>query len=85
MIRPGPTSVVIDATGFLHNDRFRPEKSLQQIDPAHLACSFAVNATGPALLMKHFLPLLARNERAVFATLSARLGSTAAPLTAAAC
>lgn len=67
--------LVIDATGFLHNDRFQPEKTLRQLDPAHFAASFAVNATGPALLLKHFLPLLARDERAVFATLSARVGS----------
>lgn len=67
--------LVINATGFLHNNRFMPEKSLRQLDPAHLAHSFAVNATGPALVMKHFLPLLAANERAVFATLSARVGS----------
>ena len=67
--------LIIDATGFLHNDRFKPEKSLRQLDPAHLAYSFAVNATGPALVMKHFLPLLAADERAVFATLSARVGS----------
>jgi NAD(P)-dependent dehydrogenase (short-subunit alcohol dehydrogenase family) len=67
--------LVIDATGFLHNQQFQPEKSLRQVDPGHLAYSFAVNATGPALLMKHFLPLLVRGERAVFATLSARVGS----------
>lgn len=67
--------IVIDATGFLHDDRFQPEKSLRQIDPAHLAHSFAINATGPALLMKHFLPLLARTGPAVFVTLSARVGS----------
>jgi NAD(P)-dependent dehydrogenase (short-subunit alcohol dehydrogenase family) len=67
--------LVIDATGFLHNAAFQPEKSLRQIDPAHLAHSFAINATGPALLMKHFLPLLVRDERAVYATLSARVGS----------
>lgn len=67
--------LVIDATGFLHNNLFQPEKALRQMDPSHLAHSFAVNATGPALLMKHFLPLLARGERAVFATLSARVGS----------
>ena len=68
-------TLVIDATGFLHDAEFQPEKSLRQIDPAHLARSFALNATGPALLMKHFLPLLARDERTVFATLSARVGS----------
>ena len=73
-IGPG-LDLVIDATGFLHDERFQPEKSLRQIDPAHLAYSFAVNAIGPALLMKHFLPLLATDRRAVFATLSAKVGS----------
>ncbi len=67
--------LVIDATGFLHGAGFQPEKSLRQLDPAHLAHAFAINATGPALLMKHFLPRLARDRRAVFATLSARVGS----------
>ncbi|MES2710984.1 MAG: SDR family NAD(P)-dependent oxidoreductase [Pseudomonadota bacterium] len=75
-IGPG-LHLVIDATGFLHDDRFSPEKSFRQLDPAHMGHSFAVNATGPALLMKHFLPLLGRGERAVFATLSARVGSIA--------
>ena len=69
--------LVIDATGFLHDARFQPEKSLRQVDAAQMAHSFAINATGPALLMKHFLPLLARDGRAVFATLSARVGSIA--------
>lgn len=68
-------TLVIDATGFLHNEEFRPERSWRQLDPKHLAYSFAINAIGPALIMKHFLPLLARDERAVFATLSARVGS----------
>ncbi|NBB91841.1 MAG: SDR family oxidoreductase [Gammaproteobacteria bacterium] len=67
--------LVIDATGFLHDDRFSPEKSWSQLDPAHMARAFAVNAAGPALLMKHFLPLLPRQGKSVFATLSARVGS----------
>lgn len=72
----GPNlNLVIDATGFLHSEQFRPEKSWRDLDPKHLAYSFAINAIGPALVMKHFLPLLARDERAVFATLSARVGS----------
>ena len=52
-----------------------PEKSLRQIDAAHMAHAFAVNAIGPALLMKHVTPLLAGQGKAVFATLSARVGS----------
>ena len=71
----GDLHLVFDATGFLHDDTFTPEKSLSRLDPAHLAHSFAVNAIGPALLMKHFLPLLARDGSATFATLSARVGS----------
>lgn len=70
-----PLRLVLDATGFLHGDGFEPEKALARLDPAHLARSFAINATGPALLMKHFLPLVPREGRAVFATLSAKVGS----------
>ena len=40
-----------------------------------MARSFALNAIGPALIMKHVLPLLPREGKAVFATLSARVGS----------
>jgi NAD(P)-dependent dehydrogenase (short-subunit alcohol dehydrogenase family) len=67
--------LVVDATGFLHGEGFAPERSWRQLDPDHMARAFAVNAIGPALLMKHFLPRLARDRRAVFATLSARVGS----------
>ena len=71
----GELRLVIDATGFLHDETRRPEKSWRELDPAALAHAFAVNAIGPALLMKHLLPLLPREGRAVFATLSARVGS----------
>ena len=40
-----------------------------------MARAFQINAIGPALLMKHFLPLLSREGKSVFATLSARVGS----------
>jgi NAD(P)-dependent dehydrogenase (short-subunit alcohol dehydrogenase family) len=70
-----PVRLVVDATGFLHDDAFMPEKSWRHLDAAHMAQSFALNAIGPALLMKHFLPLLPRDGKAVFATLSARVGS----------
>ena len=67
--------VVIDATGFLHGGGFTPEKSWRQLDPAHMARAFAVNTIGPALLIKHLLPLLPRAGKSVFATLSAKVGS----------
>ena len=71
----GELRLVIDATGFLHDDRQGPEKSWRQLDAAKLARSFALNAIGPALIMKHVLPRLPRSGKAVFATLSARVGS----------
>jgi len=71
----GELRLVIDATGFLHDDRQRPEKSWRQLDAVNLARSFALNAIGPALIMKHVLPRLPRSGKAVFATLSARVGS----------
>ena len=40
-----------------------------------MAKAFAVNAIGPALLMKHFLPMVPRAGKSVFATLSAKVGS----------
>jgi NAD(P)-dependent dehydrogenase (short-subunit alcohol dehydrogenase family) len=70
-----PLRLVIDATGMLHEGAQGPEKSWRQLDPAFMARAFAINAIGPALLMKHLLPLLPRQGRAVFATLSARVGS----------
>lgn len=73
--RQRPVRLVIDATGWLHGDGRLPEKSWRQLDAAHLAHNFAVNAIGPALLMKHLLPLLPRQGRSVFATLSAKVGS----------
>ncbi len=70
-----PVRMVILATGFLHNDGFTPEKSFSALDPVHMAHAYAVNTIGPALVMKHFLPILPRQGRSVFAALSARVGS----------
>ena len=36
---------------------------------------FRINAAGPALVAKHFLPLLAANRKTAFAAVSARVGS----------
>lgn len=69
--------LVIVATGFLHNQSHQPEKTLRQIEPGHLIQSFMINAMGPTLVMKHFLPRLARRRRSIFAVLSARVGSIA--------
>jgi len=71
----GTPRLVIVASGLLHRDGISPEKSLRQLDPAVMSAMFAINTVGPAMVMKHFLPLLPRTGKAVFCALSARVGS----------
>jgi NAD(P)-dependent dehydrogenase (short-subunit alcohol dehydrogenase family) len=71
----GPLDLIIIATGMLHDDRIQPEKSWRAQTPEGYAKAFALNATGPALIGKHFLPLLPKDRRSVFAALSARVSS----------
>lgn len=65
------------ATGMLHEGDHQPERALRQLDADRLLASFAVNAVGPALVLKHFAPRLRRDRRSVVACLSARVGSIA--------
>jgi NAD(P)-dependent dehydrogenase (short-subunit alcohol dehydrogenase family) len=71
---PPPTLVIV-ATGLLHSGDLGPEKALRDLDADWLAKVYAVNAIGPALVAKHFLPLIPKIGRPVFAALSARVGS----------
>jgi NAD(P)-dependent dehydrogenase (short-subunit alcohol dehydrogenase family) len=72
----GPLDLVIVASGILHDaPSLLPEKTWKEITPDNMAQSFAINCTGPALVAKHFLPMLNRERRSVFAALSARVGS----------
>jgi len=67
---------VIIATGLLHHgEEFQPEKSIKHLNIEKLQKSFLVNAIGPALVGKHFLPHMPKRERSYFAALSARVGS----------
>ena len=71
-----PPDLVIVATGVLTlPSGLGPEKSLKQLDPEALGQAFAINAVGPAMIAKHFLPLLPRDRRSVFTALGARVGS----------
>ncbi|TCL08412.1 NAD(P)-dependent dehydrogenase (short-subunit alcohol dehydrogenase family) [Shimia isoporae] len=67
--------LIFVATGALVSTRERPEKSLKEVSAAELAEQFAINAIGPALVLRHAPRLLARAQRGVFAVLSARVGS----------
>jgi NAD(P)-dependent dehydrogenase (short-subunit alcohol dehydrogenase family) len=71
----GPFDLVIVATGALVLDGQGPEKTLKAVTAEGLARAFAVNAIGPALVMKHALRLMPRDRVARLAVLSARVGS----------
>jgi NAD(P)-dependent dehydrogenase (short-subunit alcohol dehydrogenase family) len=67
--------MVIVAAGLLHNDTRGPEKSIRDLDADWMIENYHINAVGPALVAKHFLPIMPRGERCIFAALSARVGS----------
>jgi len=71
-----PLDLVINCAGILHRPGGpTPERRLADVRADWLMEAFAVNGAGPLLLAKHFEPLLPRRARAVFASLSARVGS----------
>jgi NAD(P)-dependent dehydrogenase (short-subunit alcohol dehydrogenase family) len=74
-ISRAPVHLIICATGVLTIGDAGPEKSLRQIAPDIMLEQFRINAVGPALVAKHFLPVLDRRSRALAAFLSARVGS----------
>jgi NAD(P)-dependent dehydrogenase (short-subunit alcohol dehydrogenase family) len=73
-LEPG-FDLVIVATGALVLDGQGPEKTLRAVTADGLARAFAINAIGPALVMKHALRLMPRDRVAKLAVLSARVGS----------
>jgi NAD(P)-dependent dehydrogenase (short-subunit alcohol dehydrogenase family) len=71
----GPFDLILVASGILAAEGHAPEKTLDAIDAAAMARTFAVNAIGPALVLRHAPRLLPRDGRAVVAVLTARVGS----------
>ena len=70
-----PFDLIIIAAGILHGAGLAPEKSYRQLDGAALERVLRINTIGPAIVARHFLPLLHADRRAAFAALSARVGS----------
>lgn len=70
-----PLRLIFIATGMLHGGHIQPEKSYRGQSGENYAAMFAVNAAGPALIGKHFLPLMPRSGRTIFAAVSAKVGS----------
>ena len=71
----GTFDLIIVATGALTPAGQAPEKAIKDATQDALIAQFKVNAIGPMLVLKHSLRLLAKDRRAVFAALSARVGS----------
>ncbi len=71
----GPVHLILIATGVLHDAEMQPEKTWRTLSSAALSRAYAVNAIGPSLIAKHTLALLPSDQRALFAALSARVGS----------
>jgi NAD(P)-dependent dehydrogenase (short-subunit alcohol dehydrogenase family) len=72
----GSLDLVFVATGILHRgDALQPEKRLRDVDADAMAEVLRVNTIGPAVVARHFLPLMRRGAKSVFAAISARVGS----------
>ncbi len=69
--------LIVIATGILAPQGKTPEKSLTAIEADSMAEMFAVNAIGPALVLRHVSRLLNLNQRSVVAVITARVGSIA--------
>ncbi len=71
----GPLDYLINAVGILHDQTGQPERSVRRLDPEFFMHNIRVNTVPTLLLAKYGEPLLKGSERAVFATVSARVGS----------
>lgn len=71
----GAFETVLVATGILAPEGARPEKSLPEINAALMAEVMAVNAIGPALVLRELPRLLPRSGPSRVGVLTARVGS----------
>ncbi|OIQ34010.1 MAG: C factor, cell signaling protein [Roseobacter sp. MedPE-SWchi] len=69
-----PFDLILVASGILSNGQ-GPEKTLRSLSAKEMSDLFAVNAIGPALVLKHSVKLLHKRRKSVFVALSARVGS----------
>ena len=68
-------SKVIIATGILHTDQIKPEKSIDSIAAEDMKQVFQVNVFGPILLVKKLIPLIKKSKGVKIVFLTARVGS----------
>ena len=74
LAQAAPWHLIFVATGMLHSATARPEKRLGELSMAAMQEVFQVNTFGPALVLRHFAPLLDRHCGRM-GLLSAKVGS----------
>ena len=67
--------IFINAIGFLHDNHYSPEKKLQDINLEYMKKCFEVNTIPTALMIKYFCPIMIKEEKSIFASISAKVGS----------
>lgn len=66
---------IVNCVGMLHTESQGPEKTIQALSPEHFMSSMAVNCMPTLLIAKYAKKVLKSSPQAVFATISARVGS----------
>ena len=67
--------IFINAIGFLHDNYYSPEKKLQDINLEYMKKCFEINTIPTALMIKYFCPIMIKEEKSIFASISAKVGS----------
>lgn len=71
----GGVDLMVVTTGVLHTEDIMPEKALHDLTAHKFETLFRIDTIVPALITKHFIGHLRVDREAVFAILSARVGS----------
>jgi len=71
----GEIDWLINAAGMLHTGTRDPEKTIRHIDPAFFMESISINTLPTLLLAKHLHTRFRHGRAAIFATVSAKVGS----------
>ena len=67
--------IFINAIGFLHDNYYSPERKLQDSNLNYMKKCFEINTMPTALMIKYFSPLMIKEEKSIFASISAKVGS----------
>ena len=68
-------NLILNCLGILHTNEFGPEKTWRHLDYDVMKKVFAINAFAVPMLGRYLIPLISRNERVIFLSFSARVGS----------